>query len=179
VVHGIVASHGGVITVSSTPGQETTFVVYLPQSEPHPAPLTRLQEPVPRGHECLLFVDDEEALVRLGQAQLAQLGYEVVACASSMEALEVFQAAPQRFDLVITDQTMPHMTGESLTRALRHLRPDLPVILCTGFSDVMTAEKAQALGIDAFCMKPLFIHDLGLTIRQVLGRRVAQKGSAS
>ena len=177
VVHGIIASHGGVITVVSTPGQGTTFVVYLPQSEQRPAPLARPQEPVPRGHECLLFVDDEEALVRLGQAQLAQLGYEVVACTSSVKALEVFQATPQRFDLVITDQTMPQMTGEALTRALRHLRPDLPVILCTGFSDVMTAEKAQALGIDAFCMKPLFIHDLGLTIRQVLGRRVAQKGS--
>jgi PAS domain S-box-containing protein len=175
VVHGIIASHGGVITVASTQGQGTTFVVCLPQSEQRAAPMARPEEPVPRGHECLLLVDDEEALVRLGQAQLAQLGYEVVACISSVKALEVFQAAPQRFDLVITDQTMPQMTGEALTRALRHLRPDLPIILCTGFSDSMTAEKAQALGIDAFCTKPLFIHDLGRTIRQVLERRLAQK----
>jgi CheY-like chemotaxis protein len=116
-------------------------------------------------------VDDEVTLVHLGEAILLRLGYEVVVCTSSTEALEVFRAAPQRFDVVITDQTMPHMTGEKLAQALRRLQPDIPIILCTGFSHDMHAERAQELGIDAFLMKPLAMQDLAQTIQQVIAAR--------
>jgi PAS domain S-box-containing protein len=173
VVHGIVTSHGGAITVESTPGKGTTFVVYLPRSESGASASMPLEEPMQGEGECILFVDDEEPLARLGQEMLVRLGYEVVVRTSSVEALEAFRAAPQRFDLVITDQTMPNLTGEALARKLRCLQPDIPLILCTGFSHTMTQEKARALGIDAFLMKPLTRRDLGRTIRDVLTRRQA------
>jgi PAS domain S-box-containing protein len=176
VAHGIVASHGGAITVASTPEQGTTFEVYLPRSDQAVAAAVGPEEPIPTGSECILFVDDENTLARVGQAALVRLGYKVVIHTSSLAALEAFRAAPERFDLVITDYTMPHMTGESLARELRRIRPDIPIILCTGFSHTMTAEKAKALGIDAFCMKPLLFRDLGLVIRQVLVQRAAHQG---
>ena len=110
-------------------------------------------------------------LVNLGQELLTRLGYTVTGHTSSMEALAAFRAAPHQFDLVITDQTMPAMTGEALVRALRDICPDLPVVLCTGFSYAMTRDKVAALGIDAFLLKPLVAHDLGCTIRQVLAQR--------
>jgi CheY-like chemotaxis protein len=116
-------------------------------------------------------VDDETILVSLGQAILQRLGYDVVACTSSVEALEVFRAAPRRFDLVITDQTMPHLTGEVLAQELRRLRPDIPIILCTGFSHVMHAERARELGIDAFLLKPLAMQEFAQTIQQVMAAR--------
>ena len=123
------------------------------------------------GKGCILLVDDEEALERVGQAFLRRLGYEVVSRRDSREALEAFRAAPQRFDLIITDQTMPHMTGEMLARELRGIRPDIPIILCTGFSHVINAEKARALGIDAFVMKPIVMHEFARTIQQVVDDR--------
>ena len=172
VVHGIIASHGGAITVDSAPRHGTTVMVYLPQSAQLPVARTRPEVPVPQGRECILFVDDEEALAYLGHALLTELGYEVVALTSSIEALAVFQAAPEHFDLVITDHTMPQLTGEALAQALRYIRPHLPIILCTGFSETITAEKAQTLGIDAFCLKPFVLQDLGHTIRRVLRQRM-------
>jgi PAS domain S-box-containing protein len=171
VVHGIITSYGGAITVESTPGQGTTFAVYLPRvAEPTTAALPA-KELLPGGRERLLFVDDEEALVRLWQTALEHLGYNVIVCTSSLEALNVFRAAPQSFDLVITDYTMPAMTGEVLAHELRRIQPDIPIILCTGFSDTMTAERAQALGIDGFILKPLMVGDLSLAIRRVLAQR--------
>ena len=130
-----------------------------------------MAESVPQGHEHILFVDDEAMLVNLGQELLKRLGYTVTGHTNSVEALNAFRAAPHQFDLVITDQTMPTMTGEALVKALRDIRPDLPIVLCTGFSYAMTRDKAAALGIDAFLLKPLVAHDLGHTIRQVLAQR--------
>lgn len=173
VVHGIVASHGGAILVESIPQQGTTFTVYLPRSDrPHMAAST-LEEPVVGGNERILFVDDEDALVHLGKAILERLGYHVVVCTSSLEALDTFRGTPQDFDLVITDRTMPRMTGEALVRELRRIRPDIPIILCTGFSHVMTTEQVRLLGIDAFLLKPVMARDWGLVIRQVLTQRAA------
>ena len=175
VVHGIIANHGGAIWVDSAPGHGTTFAVYLPRSDRATAPVISPEEAVPTGHECLLFVDDEDMLARLGQVALERLGYEVVVCTSGLEALDTFRVAPERFALVITDHTMPHMTGIDLTHALRRIRPALPIILCTGSNDLIMAEKARALGIEAFCMKPLLIRDLSRLIRQVLEQRPAQE----
>ena len=170
VVHGIVTSHSGIITVASSPGQGSTFAIYLPRMATTAEQQASVEETVPPGHESILFVDDEEALARLG--------YEVVSSTSSAQALAVFQRMPQHFDLVVTDQTMPQMTGERLAQELRRIRPDIPIILCTGFSHVMNAAKAQALGIDAFCMKPLVAQELALTIRQVLAHRAERKTEA-
>jgi DNA-binding NtrC family response regulator len=107
-------------------------------------------------------------LVQLAQAILTRLGYEPVVYTSSIEALEAFRQAPQQIDLVMTDQTMPGLTGEDLVRELRAIRPDIPIILCTGFSYLMSAEKAAALGVQAFLMKPLEAREFDLTIRQIL-----------
>jgi len=175
LVHGIVTNHGGTVRVASVVGQGTTFTVYLPRSaDIGQAEASQQGKHLPSAlpeAERVLFVDDEPSLASLGQAILERLGYEVVVCTSSTKALEVFGAAPQRFDLVITDQTMPHMTGERLAQALRRLRPDIPIILCTGFSHVMHAERAQELGIDAFLMKPLAMQELAQTIQQVMAAR--------
>jgi len=171
VVHGIITSYAGAITVASTPGQGTTFALYLPQLSGMVKVSDRTEEILPMGEGHILFVDDETALANLAQAMLTHLGYSTEVYTSSRAALAALQAAPQRFDLVITDQTMPHMTGEALTLALRQIRSDIPIILCTGFSHTMTIEKAGLLAIDAFLMKPLAMHDLGLAIQGVLASR--------
>jgi CheY-like chemotaxis protein len=169
VVHGIVASHGGVITVQSTVGQGTTFTIYLSRLAEAVAAEPPAAGTLPRGRGRILFVDDESVIVRWGQEILHRLGYTVEAYTHSGEALEAFRRAPQQFDLVITDQTMPHLTGEKLAAEIKWLRPEIPIILCTGFSYTMDAEKAQELGIAAFCMKPLVTGDLVDTIQHLLG----------
>lgn len=126
---------------------------------------------IPRGQGRILFVDDETALAHVGETMLTTLGYDVVSYTDSAAALVAFRAAPERFDLVITDQTMLHLTGADLARALRELRPDIPIILCTGFSHTMSAEQAKQLGLDAFCMKPLRLREVALTIQHVLTQR--------
>ena len=170
VVHGIVTGHGGAIVVDSVLNKGTKVEVYLP-TVPTPV-LDRSvdQGPIPIGKETILFVDDEETIVHLGKELLTQLGYTVEIHTSSVRALNIFRKDPHRFDLVITDQTMPALTGEALSRELLRIRPDLPIILCTGFSHVMSAEKAKALGIQAYLMKPLAIRDLAPIIRHVLDK---------
>ncbi|MGB5056268.1 MAG: PAS domain S-box protein [Nitrospirales bacterium] len=170
VVHGIVISYGGVIKVESEPGQGTIFSLYFPEMEAanYPGKNTPLQQEVFMGRGHILFVEDEEPLARLGEEAMKGLGYEVMVRTSSVEALEAFRADPFRFDAVVTDQTMPHITGEALARQLLELRPDVPIILCTGFSHSMTLEKAKAMGIRAFLLKPLLIKDLAWTLREVL-----------
>jgi CheY-like chemotaxis protein len=173
VVHGIVVSHGGAITVQSQVGRGTTFTIYLPRIERAMAETAPAAERLPHGQGRLLFVDDEPALVHLGHTVLTQLGYDVAAYTSSLEALSAFQATPHHFDLVITDYTMPQMTGEALARAMRRLRPDIPIILGTGFSHTMDAEQARALSVEAFLLKPWTAQELAGTIAQVLAQRRA------
>ena len=124
--------------------------------------------PIEKGNESVLLVDDREEIVSLAKGMLCNLGYHVTARTSSIEALEAFRANPHNFDLVITDLTMPNMTGDKLAQKLMAIRPDIPVILCTGFSEKMSKEKAEALGIKGFLMKPIVMNELSNAIRKVL-----------
>ena len=169
VVHGIVKSHDGAVTFQSAPEKGTTFNVFLPMIEMESSPETVQTEAVSRGNEHILFVDDEKSLAKLGKQMLERLGYKVECKTSSIEALEAFRAKPEDFDLVITDMTMPNMTGEMLARELIGIRPDIPIILCTGFSETTSEEKAKEVGVREFVMKPLEMNLLAKTIRKILG----------
>jgi len=173
VVHGIVANHGGALMVDSVVGKGTKIEVYLPTIPTAVWDESGDKDSIPLGKETILFVDDEETIVRLGKELLSPLGYTVEVHTNSPEALNAFRQNPQRYDLVITDQTMPGLTGEALSRELLRIRPELPIILCTGFSHIMTAEKAKALGIQAYLMKPLAIRDLAPIIRHVLDKTLS------
>ena len=125
-------------------------------------------KPIPAGTERILFVDDEPALVHIGKQTLESLGYQVTTRTSSIEALELFKAKPEEFDLVITDMTMPNMTGDDLAEELMQIRPKIPVILCTGYSAKINQQQAMAKGIGALIAKPVLVRELAETIRKVL-----------
>jgi CheY-like chemotaxis protein len=169
VVHGIVQSYRGGIAVMSEPGKGTTFDIYFPRVDVVVPVEGEKVEALPLGEqERVLLVDDEQAIVEIGQKILGYLGYEVVVRTSSLEALELFRVHPERFDLVITDMTMPNLTGDRLAQELLRIRPEVPIILCTGFSESMSEEKAKALGVREFVMKPLVMKDLAGAIRRSL-----------
>lgn len=172
VVHAIVTSHGGTVLVESQPGSGTTVSVYFPGLPPRAAGVPARDEPLPHGHECILFVDDEESLARFGGEMLESLGYFPVVRGNAAEAWEAFRIAPQRFDLLIADQTMPGMGGELLVRECRRVRPDLPAILCTGSDQTGSGEEAPDVRVTEFVLKPLTLHDLAHTIRRMLDRGV-------
>jgi PAS domain S-box-containing protein len=168
VVHGIVKSHGGAISLSSEIGKGTAFTIHLPRVTGPAEVVKEIREPFPKGTEKILFVDDEDIQVRAMDKLLAHLGYHVVGLTDAREALRVFRKQPEAFDLAITDQAMPHMSGGELAQELLRARPDLPIILCTGYSETLNEEGALALGIKAFVMKPFSVKEIAAAIRRVL-----------
>ena len=169
VVHGIVTAMGGAIHVYSEPGKGTEFHVYLPvEKSLSETQVTNSKAEIQGGTEQILIVDDEEAILIMEKRMLERLGYQVTSRTSSIEALEAFQANPDKFDLIITDMAMPNMPGDKLSVELTRIRPDIPVLLCTGFSEVMSEEKAASLGIKGFLFKPIVMKDLAQKLRDVL-----------
>ena len=173
VVQGIIKGYNGEIVVKSELGKGTEFKVYLPrilsEAETHngikPVTLTS-------GNERILLVDAEEPIARMLRLNLERIGYQVSLCNSSTDALETFRTSPNKYDLVITDMSMPNITGDNLTIELKKIRPDIPVILCTGFSKKLTNAKASAIGIDVVLMKPVVGDELARAIKSILdGKR--------
>jgi signal transduction histidine kinase/ActR/RegA family two-component response regulator len=172
VIHGIIKNHGGDISVSSQLGKGTTFTVYLPVIDDIDVAIEPVKTAAAtQGNEHILLIDDEEQIIDIEQQILERLGYKVTSKTDSQEALEEFAAQPEKFDLVITDMTMPKMTGDQLARKLMDIKPDISVILCTGFNETITEQKALAMGIDKFVMKPIVKDELAKTIRNVLDTR--------
>ncbi|RZB36760.1 MAG: hypothetical protein SRB2_01839 [Desulfobacteraceae bacterium Eth-SRB2] len=168
MVHGIVMTHDGAITVDSEVGKGTTFNVFLPMVEREFVPEIIVDEDLPAGNEKLLLVDDEESIVKMGHQRLERLGYKIESTTSSIEALELFRSKPDQFDLVITDLTMPKMTGDRLLKKIRNIRSDIPIILCTGFSEKMDKDKAKELGATGYLEKPHDKRELAKMVREVL-----------
>ena len=170
VVHGIIKSHGGVITVSSTPGEGTTFDIFFPKIESCEIQEPQSSESNNREREVILLVDDEEMMLDVTRQILERLGFDVVAKTSSIDALEAFQEEPDEFDLVITDQVMPNMTGTQLARKLVSIRPDISVILCSGFPENVCPEEFKSIGIKEFIAKPISKQEIAAIIRKVLDK---------
>ncbi len=171
VVHGIVKNHSGAITVDSKTGKGTTFTVLFPLTAEVPEIEANTVDELPQGTEKILFVDDEKSIVLMMQQILEWLGYYVDAKTDPVSALETFQSQPDAFDLVITDMAMPHMTGVTLAEKLMQIRPDIPIIICTGHSSLIDEKKAKEMNLAAFVMKPIITSEFAKTIRSVLDEK--------
>jgi len=168
ISHGIMKNHGGTITVESRLGKGTAFRVFFPVIKKGILPKGKESEAIPGGNERLLFVDDETLLAEMGKDMLERLGYHVTVKQSSLEALYLFQSTPDAFDLVITDQTMPDMTGVDLASRMMQMRRDIPIILCTGYSNSVDEASAKQIGIKEFALKPLTKRSIAGLIRKAL-----------
>jgi len=169
LVHGIVADFCGAIDVATQVGAGTTFTIWLPVTGEAPRLRAEPASALPRGHgETVMIVDDERALVAVAEETLAQLGYEPVGFDSSVAALQAFRTEPRRFDLVLTDETMPDLTGTELAREIRQLRPDISIILMSGYSGTQLSERAQAVGIIDVLRKPLVRRDIAEPVARAL-----------
>ena len=168
VVHGIVQTHQGSITVTSAPNEGTTFRILFPRIKAIEEETQRGLVPVQQGSERILFVDDESTLVALAKEMLGSLGYDVTVKVGSNEALGLFRECPDAFDLIITDYTMPQLTGTDLAREMLRIRPGIPIILCTGFSREINEQMAREAGIAEFAIKPLSMSNLSEAIRKAL-----------
>jgi CheY-like chemotaxis protein len=172
VVHGIVKGYEGNIGVKSVLGKGTVFTVYLPVSKGEAALYGEPSlEDLPGGNEKILFVDDEKAVAEMGSRHLRKLGYSVTTRNDSLAALDLFKSNPDLFDLIITDMTMPLMSGDKLARALMKIRKDIPVILCTGYSKRISTTSIRGIGVKTLIMKPFQKRDLAETVRRVLDTR--------
>lgn len=169
VVHGIVKNFGGHISVYSEPGKGATFNIYLPRIEsPHKTEEQSVSPTYPTGTERALIVDDEELLTEMMKDMLESLNYSVTATTDSSHAAQAFEQSPESFDFIITDMTMPGMDGLELIKNVTQINPDIPIILCTGFSELIDGSKAESLGVKKFLMKPVLKQDLAISVREVL-----------
>jgi CheY-like chemotaxis protein len=168
VVHGVVRDYGGAVTVTSEPGRGATFDIFFPRISADEVQPEAPDEGLSGGMERILLVDDEDVQVQSMRHMLRRLGYRVAAKTDPAEALRAFQKNPEHYDIVITDQTMPRLTGAQLAEEVLRIKPGLPVILCTGFSDKVDAEGAHALGIREFLMKPFSMRDMAAAINRAL-----------
>ncbi len=175
VVHGIVKDHNGIITVYSEPGKGTAFDLFFPAVEKAAVAEIEKDEDLPTGHEKILLIDDEEAIVKLGRLRLERLGYHVETATSPIEALAMFRSKPYDFDLILSDMTMPDMTGDRLVKEILNIRSEFPIILCTGFSEKLDKVKVTAIGAADYIEKPFGKRDIAVKVRKVLDEA---KGSA-
>ena len=168
VVHGIVQRFNGWMDVESQPGKGTVFSIYFPRIEEESVDDLSTLQTHPTGTETILLVDDDKRVVEMTSELLGALDYRVIPAAGGDEALQLFAEIPNNIDLVITDQTMPGITGEVLSTRLREIKPGIPIIICTGYSETMNPRKASEVGINGFLMKPVEMRQLACMIRQVL-----------
>ena len=171
VVHGIVKNHNGAISVNSRLGKGTKFIIFFPITTEKSMVERKTTKDIPGGNETILFVDDEISIVKMVKRMFERFGYKIETATTPEEALGKFSLNPDHFDLVITDMTMPQMTGVKLSEKLMDIRKDIPIIVCTGHSTLVDEEKAKELGLAAYVMKPINMQETAQTIRKILDKK--------